>query len=453
MASDVRLIRSPISIAGMVLTTVSAVLFILVLQRDVFGLHRNPYLGIVFFLLLPAVLVIGLLLIPLGAWVERRRRAAGKPPASMRWPHIDLNDPHQRTVAVIVFCLTIANLVIVSVGAYKSVEYMDSVAFCGQVCHTSMKPEFVAHQVGPHSHIACTECHVAPGARPFVRSKLAGTRRLLAVGRDNYSRPIVAAPEDLVSSRDSCELCHSPGRFRGDITRRVSEYADTEQNTESVTTLHLHVGGTDRVGQTSGIHWHADPGTIVEYISTDEQRQTIPWVRATDGKGVREYAVGTVSSEERERGEPRRMECTDCHNRPGHAIPATPERAVDLAISHGEIPMLPFVRRQAVMVLKESHPSEASAVQAIARSLHAFYKALGTEGPGPESPDVGLAVLGTQNIYRRSVFPEMNVTFGTYASNIGHIDSPGCFRCHDDEHVNKDGKPLGQDCETCHAIE
>src|SRR4029434_10543576 len=123
MARDVRLIRSPISIAGMVLTTISAVVFIVVLLGDLFGLHTNPYLGIVFFLILPALFVLGLLLIPLGAWVERRRRAAGKPPASVEWPRIDLNEARQRTVAVIVFCLTMANIVIVSLGAYKGVEY------------------------------------------------------------------------------------------------------------------------------------------------------------------------------------------------------------------------------------------------------------------------------------------------------------------------------------------
>jgi cytochrome c556 len=454
MAQDVRLIRSPISIAGMVLTTISAVVFIVVLLGDLFGLHTNPYLGILFFLLLPALFVLGLLLIPLGAWVERRRRAAGKPPASVDWPRIDLNEPRQRTAAVIIFCLTMANIVIVSLGAYKGVEYMDSVGFCGQACHTPMKPELVAHQQGPHARISCVRCHVAPGAGSFVRSKLAGTRRLLAVSRGSYSRPIVAATEDLVASRDTCEQCHSPDRFRGDVTRRISEYADSEENTESVSTLHLHVGGIDRVGQTTGIHWHADPATVVEYIATDDQRQTIPWVRVTDASGVREYTIGTVSPDELARGERRRMECTDCHNRPSHAIPATPERAVDLAISRGEIPAtLPFVRREAVKTLKEIYPSEESAIDAISRSLRDFYKAQPAPSAGAEGPEVGRAVLATQNIYRRSVFPEMNVTFGTYANNIGHIDAPGCFRCHDDEHVAKDGKKIGQDCETCHTIE
>jgi hypothetical protein len=134
-------------------------------------------------------------------------------------------------------------------------------------------------------------------------------------------------------------------------------------------------------------------------------------------------------------------------------MPATPERAVDVAISRGEIPvMLPFVRREAVKSLKGSYQSEESAIDAISRSLSDFYKAQQAPG-GAEGAEIARAVLATQNIYRRSVFPEMKVTFGTYANNIGHIDAPGCFRCHDDQHAAKDGKKIGQDCETCHAIE
>ena len=136
MARDVRLIRSPISVAGMVLTTISAVVFLIVFLADLFGLHTNPYIGIVFFLVLPAIFLFGLLLIPFGAWLERRRLAAGKPPSEVRWPRIDLNDPAQRRVAVMIFALTMANIVIVSLAAYRGVEYMDSVQFCGQVCHT-----------------------------------------------------------------------------------------------------------------------------------------------------------------------------------------------------------------------------------------------------------------------------------------------------------------------------
>src|SRR5579872_5312611 len=124
MARDIRLIRSPISVVGMVLTTVSAVLFLVVLLADELGLHTNPYLGIVFFLLLPGLFLLGLLLIPLGAWIERRRRAAGRAPSEIRWPTLDLNQPSVRWRAVMIFALTMANVIIVSLAAYKGVEYM-----------------------------------------------------------------------------------------------------------------------------------------------------------------------------------------------------------------------------------------------------------------------------------------------------------------------------------------
>jgi len=219
MARDVRLIRSPISIAGMVLTTVSAVLFVIVLLADLFGLHTNPYVGILFFVVLPALFVFGLLLIPLGAWIERRRRVAGKRAASMEWPRIDLNNLKHRRVAVAIFFLTMVNVVIVALGTYKAVEYMDSVAFCGQVCHTPMQPERVAHQQGSHAQVPCVACHIGSGARSFAKAKLAGTRQLLEVTRGSYARPILAAPDDLVPSHDTCENCHDPGRQRGEITQ------------------------------------------------------------------------------------------------------------------------------------------------------------------------------------------------------------------------------------------
>ena len=453
MARDVRLIRSPISIAGIVITTISAVLFIIVLLAELFGLHTNPYVGILFFLVLPALFVLGLLLIPLGAWIERRRRAAGKPPASLEWPRIDLNNRTHRRTALAIVCLTLANIVIVSLGAYKGIEYMDSVGFCGQVCHTPMKPELVSHLQGPHANVTCVACHIGPGARGFAKAKLAGTRQLVQVARSSYHRPIVAAPDDLVASNVTCEKCHAPGRLRGDVTRRIAEYAEDEANTETLTTIRMHVGGSDVGGRSTGIHWHADPANIVEYIATDEQRQTIPWMRVTDGAGVREYAVAGFTAEKQAAGM-RRMECTDCHNRPSHAIAATPEKAVDHAIARREIAAsLPFVRREAVKALKVDYPSEDAALAAISRSLLDFYRSPEGQAVAAGDADIQRAILAVQNIYRRSVFPDMKVTFGTYPNHIGHTDAPACFRCHDDDHVSKSGKPLGQDCETCHVIE
>ena len=413
-------------IAGAVLTTVSAVLFLVVFLADLFGLHTNPYLGVVFFLVLPAVFLLGLVLFAIGNWPTE-------------WPRIDFNVPAQRTTAVIVLALTIANVVIVSMAAYRGVEYMDSVAFCGQVCHTPMQPEFVAHQTGAHANVKCVECHVGAGAASFVSAKAAGTRRVFAMIRRNYSRPIVPEPDQLVKASEACEQCHSPAQYHGDKMQRVVEYADNEKNAETVTTIKVHVGGGDeRRGLANGIHWHMNVANEIEYIATDKTRQTIPWVRMKDRNGqVREFVVAGTTPEQLAKGERRRMDCMDCHNRPSHVIAPTPERAVNDAMATGSIPLtLPFIHRESVKALKAGNPA----------MLRDFYRS-------EPRAQVDRAVMAVQDIYQRNVFPAMNVMFGTYPNNIGHIDSPGCFRCHDDDHKSNDGKKIGQDCETCHAIE
>jgi hypothetical protein len=452
----VRLIRSPISIVGMVLTTISAVVFLVVFLADLFGLHTNPYLGILFFLILPGIFIFGLLLIPAGAWFERRRRAQGRSPSEIRWPHVDLNDPIARRAAVIVFALTIANIVIVSLAAYRGVEYMDSPQFCGQVCHTVMKPEFSAYQDSAHSRVTCVQCHIGPGATWFARSKISGLRQVLAVSFHTYSRPIPSPVEQLRPARDVCEQCHWPEKFHGDKIRRVVEYGEDEKNTESVTTLQVHVGGgSEKLGIAQGIHWHMNVANEVEYIATDDKRQVIPWVRVKDRTGaVREFVADGVTPDQLARGERRRMDCMDCHNRPAHPMAPTPERAVNERMASGEIPStLPFVRREAVKALKASYPSQEAAASEIARALRDFYRTSVSGAYMSRRQDVEKAVNATTEIYRRSVFPEMNVAFGTYPNNIGHMDFPGCFRCHDDNHASKDGTKISQDCETCHSIQ
>ena len=141
------------------------------------------------------------------------------------------------------------------------------------------------------------------------------------------------------------------------------------------------------------------------------------------------------------------MDCIDCHNRPAHTMAVSAERAVNEAMARGEFPpALPFVHREAVKALKTRYPTEDAAASGIAASMRVFYRAA-------QPPDVEKAVEAAQRIYRGNIFPAMNVGFGTYPNNIGHVDSNGCFRCHDDRHVAKDGKTINQDCETCHKIQ
>jgi len=455
VTGDVRLIRSPISVAGMVLTTISAVVFLVVFLADLFGLHTNPYLGLVFFVVVPALFIAGLLLIPLGAWIERRRRAAGKPPSAMHWPRVDLNDPRQRRITVLVFALTLANIVIVSLASYGGVEYMDSVAFCTQVCHP-MKPQLRAHRQGPHVNARCVDCHVAPGAAGFAAAKASGTRQLVSIAFGTYPRPITAEPDKLVSAVETCERCHFSGSYHGEVLRSVVEFGDDETNTRTVTNLQMHVGGGEgRLAAVRGIHWHANPGTRVEYIATDNARQTIPYVKVTAADGaVREYKAEGATPELIAAGTRRRMECMDCHNRAGHPAPATAARAVNEALERNAIPAtLPFVHREAAKALTASYPSEDAALGEIARALKAFYQTQQPPIATTRAQDVERTIATVQQLYRRSVIPEMNVKFGTYPDNVGHIDFPGCFRCHDDEHKTSDGRAIGQDCETCHKIE
>ena len=45
----------------------------------------------------------------------------------------------------------------------------------------------------------------------------------------------------------------------------------------------------------------------------------------------------------------------------------------------------------------------------------------------------------------------MTVTWGAYPDNKGHLTSNGCFRCHDDTHLAKDGSTISGECEFCHT--
>jgi NapC/NirT cytochrome c family protein len=454
MPYHLRLVRNTISLAGIVLASLGAVLFLVVFFADLFGLHTNPYIGILFFLVLPTIFIVGLLLIPFGMWIDRRRHHERAGP--VHWPRLDLNDPIQRRGVVMFLALSLANVVIVSLAAYRGLEYMDSVQFCGQACHTVMKPEFTAYQDGPHSRVACVQCHIGSGASWFAKSKISGTRQVLAVTFHTYSRPIPSPVENLRPARDTCEQCHWPEKFHGDKVRRIAEYAEDEKNTESVTTLHVHVGGgSERLGLAQGIHWHMNVANEVEYIATDDKRQVIPWVRVKDRNGnVTEFVADGVKPEDLAKGERRRMDCMDCHNRPSHPMASTPERAVNELMARGDVPRtLPFVRREAVKALKVTYATQDAAEQGISRGLRDFYRSEHATDYMSRRQDVEKAVRATVGVYRRTVFPEMNVQFGTYPNNIGHMDFPGCFRCHDDSHKSKDGKKISQDCESCHSIQ
>ena len=115
------LARNPASIVGAWLTTVSAVAFIVFLAAEAFGIIDNAYAGLFGFVLVPAILLVGLLLIPIGIWREARRRRRGQ--AAWSWPAIDLNRSHVRRIVLIVALLTVVNLGIVALAGPPSAKY------------------------------------------------------------------------------------------------------------------------------------------------------------------------------------------------------------------------------------------------------------------------------------------------------------------------------------------
>jgi nitrate/TMAO reductase-like tetraheme cytochrome c subunit len=440
------LARHPVALAGVVLTTASAVGFITLLIAQLFGLFDNPYAALVVFVAIPALFVLGLLLIPLGMWLEHRRRLR-HPDASRDWFVIDFRSAATRRTAVAVIALTAVNAVIILLAGYGALHAMESPEFCGQTCHTPMHPQYTAWQEAPHSEVACVQCHIGEGGAAFVKYKMNGMRQLYHVVTGHYPRPIPGVA-DMRPAQEVCGACHWSGKSFGDVVRVTREYADDEANTETSTFLQMFIGGPgapSRGGK--AIHWHADPRVRIEFIYTDGERQKIPFVKYTDAQGtVREYAVEGTTPADLEKGTMRTMDCIDCHNAVAHRVMPTPEQAVDTALAAGRIDRsLPFVRREAVRLMTAHHPSADDAARAIDAGLRTFYNA-----QRADAAKVDAAVAELQRIYRRNVFPAMKVTFGTYPDNIGHTTSQGCFRCHDGSLVAKDGSSIGSDCEYCH---
>jgi nitrate/TMAO reductase-like tetraheme cytochrome c subunit len=442
-------LRHPVALAGVVITTVSAVAFLTMATADLLGMFTNPYAGLVIFIAVPALFVFGLLLMPLGIWLQRRALARD-PSAPVDWPVIDLRRPRVRGTVLGIIAMTIVNATLVLLAAQGSLHYMESPEFCGQTCHTPMHPQYTSWQNTTHAEVACVQCHVGDGARALVHYKLAGVRQLVHVITGNYPRPIPASQAVLRPAKEVCSTCHSPTLGHGERARTIREYAEDETNTATASTLTLHVGGPgEKTASGSAIHWHADPNVRVEYITTDADRQTIPFVRTINEKGeTKEYVVEGTTPEALAAGTTRTMDCIDCHNAAAHRISPTAEQAVNRAMAAGRIsPALPFVRRDAVRLLKSNYRDESEAMAAIESGLRDAYAASKAR---VDQSALSQAIAATQQLYRSNVFPAMKVTWGVYFDNLGHSTSNGCFRCHDGSHIARDGSMINADCASCH---
>ncbi len=437
-----------LSLLGGAITTASAMVLVGFWIVSVFG-HggsSNPYLGILFDLLLPGVFVFGLVLILAGIIVRRAHLlSTGQVPSF--FPEVSIHDPVFRHGLDFVVIATVVNFVIVGIACYRGVAYMDTVSFCGTTCHV-MAPENAAFHVSAHAGVACTDCHVAPGTAGYVHAKLNGTKQLFMVLVNRYPKPIMA-DDKVPAASATCLHCHNAHVDMGDKLRVDTAYADDAANTQTQSITLLHIGGQDAFGHLSGIHG-AHMGKI-EYIATDSTNQSIPWVRKTNPDGsTTEFVAGGVPVPAA--ASTRVMDCIDCHNRPAHSFD-TAEGSLDKMMAQGSpSASLPFLHKEGLALLNAKYDSQRDAKLQINSSLITFYRSQYPAVWNTQRPQVESSAGTLAKIYAENVFPSLNVKWGTHPNNIGHNDSPGCFRCHDGNHISKAGVMITNDCSVCHNL-
>lgn len=404
--------------------------------------HEHPYIGV---LTSAAVvtLLIGAALTPIGLWLGRRRLARS----------VDAMQGHSRAwLRLAIFLLVVSglNLLIAGQGAQTAVHHLESNEFCLS-CHAVHDAEAIAYPDGAHASVHCVECHVGEGNAGFLKAKLQGTHQLLAVLTDSVHYPVAGPIERdlMVPAAETCESCHWKQQPAAARVKLIQRYAADEANTPETTLLTMNVGGR-KMGGIHGAH-HGD-GIEINFVASDPQRSEIPLVEySNSATGVRRTYVKKGADAASLASAPRiGMQCFDCHNRVAHTF-EMPDRAVDDAMTMGRMsPTLPFLKKQAVEILTANYATRDEAAQKIPAALSAFYTSAHPEVARSRAEDVAAAGRVVAEIHARNVFPDQKVTWGTYPDHRGHQSSPGCFRCHDGEHVAESGETISNNCFVCH---
>jgi nitrate/TMAO reductase-like tetraheme cytochrome c subunit/mono/diheme cytochrome c family protein len=370
---------------------------------------------------------------------RRIRRFFSPPPESSR---LRRYGPVGLLVAVPVFIL---------LAIPPAWEYSNTAEFCGTTCHT-MPPEYNTYLVSPHARVPCVDCHIGRDwiAKQFIR-KTGHLELIYKTVTGTYEYPIVVGK--MRPARETCERCHYPQKFSDDSLREVQRFGDDEKNTPYALYLLMHTGGgTAREGLGQGIHWHIE--NKIEYIVTDKEEQEIPWIRVNtaDGKTVEYVAAGSsIDTDNLDRYKIHEMDCITCHNRISHLIP-TPRNVVDEALFRGDLSAdIPYIRAQAVEVLSQGYESPDKAEESIAQ-LDTYYQETYPEFYAANGEKIAAAITLLTQLYHENTYTDQKLDWQTHPDNIGHRDSPGCFRCHDGEHFDSEGTAIRLECNLCHSI-
>lgn len=435
--------------------TISGVVYLV--MTLLYGVE-NAYGGIIFLTVVPPAFFGGLLLVPLGLYLEFKRRRRQDPGLGEKSLGAILQtlsgerDVRNRIITFVIF--SGINFALTMIIFLASMEYLDSPSFCGELCHTVMIPEFSAYERSPHAHVPCVQCHIGPGASWFVKSKIAGMRQVVAVMAKTYSRPIPTPIEHLRPARDTCEQCHWPQKFHDDKLKIITHYGDDRNNSKSYTAVLLKIGGPEVEGAgPSGIHWHVSGGNRVIYVSENGERKDIPWMRLErEGQPPVEYRfTGSKLPDAEIAALPRRtMDCVDCHNRPTHIYRTADQELETMFRRWPDFQKVPWLKKAASEVLARKFDEEAINHKEVQGALMAWYR-----NHPEENPDAKLlekAANHVQRIYAENVWPSMNIGWETYPNHIGHTVSRGCLRCHGNNHITAEGKRIRADCRLCHTV-
>lgn len=209
-------------------------------------------------------------------------------------------------------------------------------------------------------------------------------------------------------------------------------------------------------GLEKGIHQHISPDVKIEYKTTEANRQFIPWVKYTNTKTGETYVYtdseNPVNQQQLDSLETRVMDCLDCHNRPSHDYQA-PQNFIDKSLAEGRIPKsLPSIKMIAMLALNQEYPDKDSAFIAIRTQVYEYYELSDPDVLQSRKSEIEQAITQIQKDYANNIFPYMKANWKVYPNNIGHMESDGCFRCHNDRHKTSEGRLISKDCNLCHSI-
>jgi hypothetical protein len=450
------LYRNAISYFGSLVIMISVALILVFLLLNFSLKGPSPYIGIFTYMIFPALLTLGVLIFLYGLRRESLRRRRLGTEEALPYPRLDLNDPHQRRRFSVVLGGGSLLAILLSFVGYNAYLFTDSVTFCGKVCHGVMKPEYTTYVNGPHARVRCVDCHVGAGVSWYVKSKISGVPQVFATILNTYPRPLPTPLGSMRPAAETCNQCHWPQKFYGAQLLQIPYFRHDKNNTAQQLSILVRTGGgTPELGEKAGIHWHMIIETKVYFKALDRKLQIIPWLRVVHPDGTEtifEDPDISISPEELDRLPTHLMDCMHCHNRPSHDF-VPPETSVDRAMDGGHIPQkLPWIKKLAVEALLRSYKTREEAHEAFRKGIEAFYAEKYPEVLNAQKAEVDQAIRAITSIFDRSFFFTMKVNWATYSNDIGHRNSPGCFRCHNDRHRTRSGKVLTSKCIVCHTI-